>query len=144
MTRKIRNFKTKTTKKHNKKSQTKRHKKRQIKNKKSQTKRHKKIIKVKKQLGGNFNDKEIIQIKQILKERDMFTEDDINEIVEKLNLSSQRFTGPYFIQLTDQLSEGSFADKKDFFDWLNKTHTLQEESVETDNEYYSEDEEDLF
>lgn len=105
-----------------------------------QTRKSRKIIKNTNQYGGNFNAEEIQQLRQALQNMNFFTDDEINGIIKKQNLSSQRFAGPYFVQLLDQLQPGNFRDKTDFMNWVNNADD-QEEEVETDEEYSDTDNE---
>ena len=112
--------------------------------KRKQSKKVRKFIKTAKQYGGDFNEQEIQILRQELQNMNFFTDNDITEIIKKLNLSSQRFAGPDFQQLIDQIQPGHFSDKEDFMDWLKDVGDEQEEQVETDKEFYDSDDEDTF
>ena len=94
----------------------------------------------KKQYGGDFNPEEIEEFKAILRDKYTFTEDEMSQIIKKLNLSSQQFAGPYFDQIKDHFIHGEFRDKQHLIDWINYAHGELEERVETDPEYTTEDE----
>ncbi len=74
----------------------------------------------------------------------LFSEKEISDIVEKMNLSSQFFTGPYFSQLTVKMADENFRNKEEFMKWLNDLFPKLEENVETDVEYDENDDEDNY
>ena len=124
-----------------KRTQSKRSKKYSRKNTKRSTKRSSKKIRVL-QSGGNFNDTELAELNKRLHELNLFSEEEIAELITKMGLSSQFFTGPYFAQLTEKLVNGNFRTKEEFMEWFNNLFPNLEENVETDVEYDDNDDED--
>jgi len=120
----------KTLKNKNMTRKTRRRSKKTLKNKNVTRKTNKK------QYGGNFNAVEIDQIKEALQNMNFFTDAEINEMIEKINLSSQVHAGEYFEQLIYQIHPGNFTDKQDFMDWFNAEYLNQEDKVATDREHH--------
>jgi hypothetical protein len=122
-----------------KRGQTKhrKYKKRQIKYKTSkqrslkrrQTKKRR-SHKIKKLYGGMFNPEEKIVLVAKLREIG-FNNDELPEIMEKLDLGSQQFAGDNLRQLISQI-EG--MSKMDFREWLERQYPFFVEDVETDYE----------
>jgi hypothetical protein len=136
-------FKRKSIKKQQiKKRKTNKKQSKKRKSTKKQVKRTRKFRKNKKQYGGDFNSEEIEELKAILRDRNLFTEDEISQIIKKINLSAQRFAGPHFEQIKDHFINGQFRDKEDFMNWIDEAHGELEEKVETDTEYADYDSED--
>jgi hypothetical protein len=89
--------------------------------------------KTRKQYGGDFNQNELLQLKETLKNLQL-TDKEISEMVEKLNLSSQQNAGDKFSGLIEQLTSGTFRNKNDIMTWILDIGNAFEEDVTTDDE----------
>ena len=89
--------------------------------------------KTRKQYGGDFNQNELLRLKETLKNLQL-TDKEISEMVEKLNLSSQQNAGDKFSGLIEQLTSGTFRNKNDIMTWILDIGNAFEEDVTTDDE----------
>ena len=119
----------KTKHRKSKKRQIKYRKSKQISTKRSQTKKRV-SYKIKKHYGGMFNpeEKEILNSK--LREIG-FNNEELPEIMKKLDLGSQQFAGDNLIQLISQIHR---MNKENFKQWLEQQYPFFVEDVETDYE----------
>ena len=92
--------------------------------------RKKNIQKTKKYLGGMFNSYEKKVLVEKLEEIG-FTKNEIPDIMKKLDLGSQQFSGDNLRQLISQISG---MDKERFNEWIEAEYSQIAEDVETDYE----------
>jgi hypothetical protein len=85
---------------------------------------------MKKHYGGMFNPEEKVVLVAKLREIG-FNNDELPEIMEKLDLGSQQFAGDNLRQLISQI-EG--MNKENFKQWLEDQYPFFVEDVETDYE----------
>ncbi len=130
-------YRKRTGRKHNKKTHTKKHSKRVHKKTMRRNRHRRSRSRSRKyyQHGGKFNDAEEEQIKAKLREKGITDDAEINQMIQKLGMSSQQFAGPYFEQLLHQMNAmDSPEEMREFVENMNEFEENVETDIESDNE----------
>lgn len=131
---------TKTNKrKTNKRTTKKTNKRRTYKTRKQYIKKHRK------QYGGKFNDEQTQQILQAIEEHqdtEPFTQDEVNEYMQKLQDISQ-VHARHFVDFYDNMIQHLDGDvpNRTFKQWVDMIYEPHKEMIETDNEIETDEEE---
>jgi hypothetical protein len=122
-----------------KKTRARKHVKKHMSKKRRNTKRRNTKRRYSRQRGGLFNSRETDILKQKLKVIGFTDENEINNILGEMGTFSQRFSGVYIRDLTDEMDK--LNNKEEFKRWLNEIKPDFDDDVDTDYEWDDDDDE---
>jgi len=117
-------------------------KRKTIKRKTIKRKQNKKLAYNQKKLyGGDFNDKEQKILKRLLKKKFNFINNELEDVMTKLNLISQVYSYPrHFTRLQGIIRESN--SKKELNDWLQYEYDNRKGATDEEDSDYSDEEDD--